>query len=93
VSISSYQIRNVLRIYGSQLKRRANLPEGAGVISTPSIDTVDISVEARRKQVLEQLAGKLISQLSPRDHSETTPTADEGRDALESTMGVVFQGE
>jgi hypothetical protein len=63
MTITTYQIRNVLRIYGNQLKRRSNLlSQGSEPSQSPS-DFVEISAEARRKQALNQLSKKLISEL------------------------------
>jgi len=63
MTITTYQIRNVLKVYGNQLKKRANLLETSVEPVQPSSDFVDISVEARRKQVLSQLSNRLISEL------------------------------
>ena len=63
MTITTYQIRNVLKVYGNQLKKRANLLDASIDPVQPSSDFVDISVEARRKQVLSQLSNKLISEL------------------------------
>lgn len=72
MTITTYQIRNVLRTYGNQLKRRTSMPKGSVVPIQPSPDSVDISIEARKRQVLSQLSAKLISQVSPRgNHQES----------------------
>ncbi|RLB37296.1 MAG: hypothetical protein DRH12_14540 [Deltaproteobacteria bacterium] len=63
MTITTYQIRNVLKVYGNQLKKRANLLDASIEPVQPSSDFVDISVEARRKQVLSQLSHKIISEL------------------------------
>ena len=63
MTITTYQIRNVLKVYGNQLKKRANLLDASIEPVQPSSDFVDISVEARRKQVLSQLSNKIISEL------------------------------
>ena len=70
MSITTYQIRNVLRIYGNQLKRRGNLMENGFDSAQHSSDFVDISVEARRKQMLTQLSRRLISKLSPKGQQQ-----------------------
>lgn len=65
MTISTYQIRSVLRVYGNQLKRR-RLLDGTGAESRqPFSEFVDISMEARKKQVLNQLSDKLVSELIP----------------------------
>lgn len=70
MTITTYQIRNVLRSYGNQLKRKSSLgEEGEPSAQMPS-DFVDISVEARRKQALSQLSNRLISQLTSTDTQE-----------------------
>ncbi len=62
--ITTYQIRNVLRIYGNQLKKRTMLMhESAASIKQPS-DFVDISVEARKKQMYAQISDNLVSQIT-----------------------------
>jgi len=63
MTITTYQIRNVLKVYGNQLKKRANLLDAGIDPVQSSSDFVDISVEARRKQVLSQLSSKIISEL------------------------------
>ena len=69
MTVTTYQIRNVLRIYGNQLKRRSNLVESHSVGARTSADFVEISVEARRKQAVDKLSSDLISQLTPEDDS------------------------
>lgn len=71
--ITSYQIRNVLRTYGNQLKRRANFPQESVAPVQPSSDLVDISVEARKKQVLNQLSEKLIAKVTSRGQGDDAP--------------------
>ncbi len=72
MTITTYQIRNVLRTYGNQLKRRTTMPKGSVAPIQPSPDSVDISIEARKRQVLSQLSAKLISQVAPKErHQES----------------------
>ena len=63
MTITTYQIRNVLRVYGKQLKKKANLLDASIEPVQPSSDFVDISVEARRRQVLSQLSNKIVSEI------------------------------
>jgi hypothetical protein len=63
MTISAYQIRNVLRVYGNQLKKRSHFLDGGIDPVRPSSDFVEISVEARRRQVLSQLSDRLVAQL------------------------------
>jgi hypothetical protein len=67
MTISTYQIRNVLRVYGNELKKRNNFLDGGIGPVRPSSDFVEISVEARRKQVLSQLSDRLVNQLRSQD--------------------------
>lgn len=70
MSITTYQIRNVLRSYGNQLKRKSSVAEDSEVPAHMRSDFVEISVEARRKQALNQLSNRLISQLTSKDPQE-----------------------
>lgn len=75
MSITTYQIRNVLRSYGNQLKRRNSIAEEGATSGHMPSDFVDISVESRRKQALSQLSNRLISQLTSRDPQKKVDTA------------------
>ncbi len=67
MTITTYQIRNVLKTYGNQLKRRANVAEDSVLPIQSSADLVDISIEARKRQVLSQLSSKLIAKVTSRE--------------------------
>lgn len=63
--ITTYEIRNVLRVYGNQLKKRnASAENPAGKLS-PFPDSINISIEARRIQVLNRITNHLITQIDP----------------------------
>ena len=62
--ITTYQIRNVLRIYGNQLKKRTMLLQDNVSPNKQPSDFVDISVEARRKQMFNQISNNLVSQIT-----------------------------
>ena len=68
--ITTHQIRSVLRTYGDQLKKRSALEQNS--VETPQqyTDFVDISVEARRKQMLSQMSNNLISQITPKGYQQ-----------------------
>ena len=77
--ITTYQIRNVLRIYGNQLKQRNRMPlESKEQTSQPS-EFVNISMEARKRQIVNQVSNQLISQINM--------TNEEGREDLGSLNG------
>ena len=68
--ITTYQIKNVLRIYGDQLQKRSPNIKEAGEQSTQFSDFVDISIDARRKQTLNQMTDHLISQVNRSDYQK-----------------------
>ena len=69
--ITTYQIRNVLRIYGNQLKKKAMIAnEGTSVKKKP-VDVINISGEARQKDVLRKMTGKMVTQLTGNDTQVT----------------------
>ena len=70
--ITTYQIRNVLRIYGNQLKKRAILSRDSTAPSNQPADFVDISVEARRKQMFDKISNNIMSQITKNNHQPRT---------------------
>jgi len=60
--VTTHQIRSVLRIYGNQLKKRALQVQDSVQKPRQSSDSVNISTGARRKQMLDQISNKMISQ-------------------------------
>jgi hypothetical protein len=70
--IETYQIRNVLRVYSSQLKKKTTPIRDSIEPFQPSYDFIDISIRARRKQMLNQMSDNLISQIMPRKDQHTT---------------------
>ncbi len=69
--ITTYEVRNVLRVYGNQLKRRSSQYEAAGSLNYGSVDLVDISMSARRRHLLSQISNQLISKVLPAIEKET----------------------
>ena len=68
--ITTHQIRSVLRVYGDQLKRRGSFIQDSVRPNQKSVDMVSISIDARRKQMVNEMSNHLISQISPHDHQE-----------------------
>lgn len=68
--ITTYQIRNVLRIYGNQLKKKTLLLEDTA-LKTDQVsdisDIVDISLGARRKQMMNQISNNIFAQISQKE--------------------------
>ena len=70
--ISAYQVNNVLRVYGDQLRqgRISNRPKNA---NTPSPDKVSISEGARRKSIGDMIASNIVDKITqhgPKDNLE-----------------------
>ena len=65
--ITTYQIRNVLRIYGNQLKKKAVIASKGTSAKKKSVDVISISGEARQKDVLRKLTDKIVTQLTGND--------------------------
>jgi len=63
--ITTYQIRNVLRVYGNQLKKKSVHWQDGHDMDHKLNDLVDISIEARRKQKLNEMSHELILQMTP----------------------------
>ena len=62
--ITTYQIRNVLRTYGNQLKKKSQQINDSAEPAGKPADSVNISVEARKKQVLNLISSDMISQVT-----------------------------
>jgi len=61
--ISTYQVNNVLRVYGEQLRqnRLSSRPKTGG---TGSPDKISISTEAKRKAVIEKIASDIVDRIT-----------------------------
>lgn len=68
--VTTHQIRNVLRVYGNQLKRRNTLVQENLEPSRRYADRVDISTEARHRQALNNMSQRIMSQMSPHAGAE-----------------------
>jgi len=69
--ITTYQIRNVLRTYGNQLRKRTLPMQDRIEPIRQSPDPVTISGKARRKQLLNQISNNMISQIDRKDYQKT----------------------
>ena len=70
--ISAYQVNNVLRVYGDQLRQNkiSNKPKNS---TSRSPDKIDISVEAKRKAVVDKIASDIVGKITnygPTDNVE-----------------------
>ena len=60
--IASYQVNNVLRVYGDQL-RQGRAGRKTGESSHSSADCLEISGGARRKALIEKIASKIVGKI------------------------------
>jgi hypothetical protein len=70
--ISTYQVNNVLRVYGEQL-RQNKLSDKAKDGDARSPDKIDISSEAKRKAIVDKIASDIvdrITQFGPHENVE-----------------------
>lgn len=70
--ISTYQVNNVLRVYGEQLRQNKTLNRPADV-NTRSPDRISISVEAKRKTIVDKIASGIVDKITrygPEDNVE-----------------------
>lgn len=68
--ISTYQIRNVLRIYGNDLRKKTMIHQEIGDEKKQPPDSVSISDEARKKQVLNRISDKIVMQITRNDYDD-----------------------
>ena len=62
--VTTHQIRNVLRVYGDQLKRRNTLVQESLGQDRQAAAHVDISTEARHRQAINDMSQRIVSQAS-----------------------------
>lgn len=68
--ISTYQVNNVLRVYGDQL-RQGKAAKRTGELQHSSADRIDISGSAKRKLLVDRIATKIVDRiLSDGPHDE-----------------------
>jgi len=70
--IASYQVSNVLRVYGDQL-RQGKAMRKTGLSPHPGADRLEISGVARRKALIEKIASKIVDKIlqeGPREEVE-----------------------
>ncbi|MBW1675214.1 MAG: hypothetical protein JRJ79_01110 [Deltaproteobacteria bacterium] len=61
--ISTYQVNNVLRVYGDQL-RQNRLSSKEKIGDTRSPDKIDISSEAKRKAIIDKIASDIVDKIT-----------------------------
>ncbi len=63
MSISAYQVNNVLRVYGDQL-RQTKISSNPKSSDTRSPDKIDISAEAKRKAIVDKVASDIVDKIT-----------------------------
>jgi hypothetical protein len=66
MAITSYQVQNILRTYAKQLSRGQRLARSRAAKEPAPNDQVNISIEARRKQVIEKITSEIVTNLGSR---------------------------
>lgn len=66
MTITSYQVQNILRTYARQLSRGQRLARAKASVETTQSDRVNLSIEARRKQVIEKITSEIVSNIGAR---------------------------
>jgi len=66
MAITSYQVQSILRTYAKQLSRGQRLARVRAERQPAPNDQVNISIEARRKQVIEKITSEIVANLGSR---------------------------
>lgn len=95
--ITTYQIQNVLRVYGNQLKKRSTLIQDSLTPPQQPADLVEISIDARRKQMLSRMSNHLISKIVPENQQEKSErkvaSEEPSRYVSDRGLGVMLNEE
>ena len=89
VGITSYQISNVLRVYGEQL-RRGRISNRQRSTDTNSPDKISISVRARRETIVDDITSNIVERITlfeshenvESDHVKPSPNNEDRYDKL-----------
>jgi hypothetical protein len=87
--ISTYQVNNVLRVYGDQLRQGKTLRR-TGELAYAEPDHLDISGGAKRKVLIDRIASKIVDRiLSDGPHDEVEKQVFKKlQDAYGATLSV-----
>lgn len=66
MTITSYQVQNILRTYARQLSRGQRLARNRAAQEPQASDQISISVEARRRQVIEKITSEIVAGIGTR---------------------------
>ncbi len=73
MNITTYQVHNVLRAYGKQLSQSKRLPHNNGAAGQRRADRISISVQARRKTIIDKVTSDIVNRIihdGPREEME-----------------------
>lgn len=88
MAINTYQVQNILRTYGKQLSRsRKTAPTGRTRLAQAIADQVNISSDAKRRQVINKIAHEIILQLSSQNPQGRSPIETEALEQLSQEYG------
>lgn len=88
MSISTYQVQNILRTYGKQLGRaRKPKTQAADAQGAVGADKIDVSHNARRRQVISKIAQEIISQITTQSVQERNPLEKDALEQLSKEYG------
>ena len=63
MSISTYQVHNVLRAYGKHLSQSRRVLHDKSVVRPKPADRISISAQARRKAVIDKVTSDIINRI------------------------------
>ena len=63
MTVTTYQVHNVLRAYGKQLSQSRRLPHKKGIEEPKRADRISISSQARRKAVIDKVTSDIINRI------------------------------
>lgn len=66
MTITSFQVQNILRTYARQLSRGQRLARNRAAQEQQAGDQISISVEARRRQVIEKITSEIVAGIGSR---------------------------
>jgi hypothetical protein len=66
MTVTSYQVQNILRTYAKQLSRGQRLARSRTSGETAPDDQFNISVEARRRRVIEKITSEIVAGIGSR---------------------------
>lgn len=68
--ISAYQVNNVLRVYGDQL-RQGRVTQRVKDDAVRAPDRINISIEAKRKAIVDKIASDIVEKIGQYGHLDS----------------------